>query len=131
MKTLIVDDDFASRLLLQEILKVYGSVHIAANGKEAVEAAYDAIYSAEPYDLICLDIAMPEMDGQEALKGIRALEAEAGIAAPNNARILMVSAFADSDNVTAAIRGQCDYFLAKPIRKNNILDALRKLALIA
>jgi uncharacterized protein YktA (UPF0223 family) len=38
MKTLIVEDDFTSRLLLQEFLKSYGPFHIAVNGKEAVEA---------------------------------------------------------------------------------------------
>ena len=79
MKTLIVDDDFTNRLLLQEILKVHGPVHVAVNGKEAVEAVAAARDNKEdPYDLICLDIMMPEMDGQEDLKIIRADEDRAG-----------------------------------------------------
>ena len=68
MKTLIVEDDFTSRLLLQEILKRYGAVHIAVNGREAVDAVRAAAESDESYDLICLDIMMPEMDGYQALK---------------------------------------------------------------
>ena len=78
MKTLIVEDDFTSRLLLQELLKGYGPAHVAVNGKEAVEAARMAMDAGEPYDLICLDIMMPEMDGHGALKEIRAQEEARG-----------------------------------------------------
>ena len=79
MKTLIVEDDFTSRLLLQEILKPYGTTHIAVNGKEAVDAVVTAMDVGEPYDLICLDIMMPVMNGYEALKAIRGLEESRGI----------------------------------------------------
>jgi len=70
MKTLIAEDDFTGRLLLQEILKRYGALHIAVNGKEAVEAVRTAMDAGEPYDLVCLDIMMPEMDGYQALAEI-------------------------------------------------------------
>ncbi len=82
MKTLIVEDDFTSRVLLQEVLKRDGTVHIAVNGKEAVDAVRAAMDAGEPYDLICLDIMMPEMDGYEALKEIRAIEESRGIRSP-------------------------------------------------
>jgi two-component system chemotaxis response regulator CheY len=128
MKTLIVDDDFTSRLYLQEVLKAYGPVHIAANGKEAVQAVAAAVNSGEPYDLICLDIMMPEMDGQQALTEIRAKEEAKRI--PKRARIIMTTALTDPETVTTAIQGKCDYFLAKPIPRAILLDKLRKLALI-
>src|ERR1700688_5072362 len=111
MKTLIVDDDFVCRRLLQELLNRYGPCHIAVNGKEAVEAVRAALDVGEPYNLICLDIMMPEMDGQQALKEIRALEASRGIISPNWARIVMTTAASDSTSVITAMRGQCDYFL--------------------
>ena len=69
MKTLIVEDDFTSRLYLQELLKGYGPTHIAVNGKEAIEATHLALEAGEPYNLICLDIMMPEMDGQHVSQG--------------------------------------------------------------
>jgi two-component system chemotaxis response regulator CheY len=130
VKTLIAEDDFTSRLLLQEFLKSYGDCHIAVNGKEAVEAARAALQAEEPYDLICLDIMMPGMDGQAALKEIRRLEAAASVATSRRVKIVMTTALADLPNVVNAIRGKCDCFLAKPIRKAKLLEELRKLALI-
>ena len=80
MKTLIVEDEITSRVLLRELLKRFGPPHVAMNGKEAVAAVSTALLAGEPYDLICLDIMMPEMDGQEALKRIRQLEDGAQLA---------------------------------------------------
>jgi two-component system chemotaxis response regulator CheY len=79
MKTLTVEDDFTNRLFLQEIRRGFGPAHIAVNGKEAIEAVRLSFESSEPYQLTCLDIMMPEMDGQSVLKGIRALEEARGI----------------------------------------------------
>ena len=63
MKALVVEDDFTSRLIMQEMLLGYGSVHIAVNGREALDAFMVAFEKGAPYDLICLDIMMPELDG--------------------------------------------------------------------
>ena len=92
MKTLIVEDDFTSRLLLQELLKSYGPSHIAVNGEEAVEAVNTALEAGEHYDLICLDIMMPKMDGHEALRIFRDQEEARGIRSSEGAKILMTSA---------------------------------------
>ncbi len=130
MKALIVEDDFVSRLLLQEYLKQHTMAHIAVNGHEAVEAVRAAINAFEPYDLICLDIMMPGMDGHEALREIRRLEAEPVAASLRPSKIVMTSALTDSANVVRANAGQCDYFLAKPITKNRLLEELRRLRVI-
>jgi two-component system chemotaxis response regulator CheY len=131
MKTLIVDDDFTSRLLLQGILKTFGPAHLAANGKEAVEAVRIALTAGEPYDLVCLDILMPEMDGQHCLREIRALEAAKGVISSSCSKIVMITALADSETILEAIRGRCDRFLAKPIDKAMVLRLLRTMAMIA
>ncbi|MDY6823625.1 MAG: response regulator [Thermodesulfobacteriota bacterium] len=129
MKTLIVEDDFMSRLVLHELLKSYGPAHIAVNGNEAVEAAKLAIDSNAPYNLICLDIKMPEMDGQKALKEIRRLEDEGGIQGLSRARVIMTTMLDDKDNIMSAFREQCDAYLVKPIGKNALLEQLQKLEL--
>jgi two-component system chemotaxis response regulator CheY len=130
VKALVVEDDFTSRLLLQEILKGFGVVHLAVNGKEAVEAVRAALVSDQAYDLICLDVMMPVMDGQVALKEIRALEAEMGVPPPKRARIVMTTAVSDGESVKQALSEHCDGYLLKPVDKARLLNDLRKLGLI-
>jgi two-component system chemotaxis response regulator CheY len=130
MKTLIVEDDFTSRLLLQELLRGYGPSHIAVNGKEAVAAVRGSHAAGEPYDLICMALMMPEMDGQQALKEIRALEKERGIVYTDGAKIVMTTALGDVKNAAAAYHGLCDAYLTKPIQKAKLLKELRELKLI-
>lgn len=131
MKTLIVEDDFTSRLLLQEFLKGFGDTHIAVNGREAVNAVGMALNEGSPYDLICLDIMMPELDGQQALKMIRQLEESKGINSSKGARIVMTSALADYQNVMSAYRGLCDAYLTKPVERKRLISELGKLGLIS
>jgi len=130
MKTLIVEDDFTSRLLLQEFLKSYGPSHIAVNGNEAVEAVRLALEASERYDLICLDIMMPELDGQAALKRIRDLEKAKGIWSTSGSKVVMTTALGDMKSVARAFEGFADAYLTKPIDKTKLLDTLRQLALI-
>ena len=130
MRTLIVEDEITSRVMLREILKRYGAPQVAMNGKEAVEAVRAALKAGEPFDLICLDIMMPEMDGQQALKIIRQVEQEAEITAQKRAKVIMTTSHADRDNVLEAIKSQCDYFLVKPIDSRTLLEGLRRLGLI-
>jgi two-component system, chemotaxis family, chemotaxis protein CheY len=130
MRTLVVEDDFTSRLLLQSILKQYGSVDTVTNGREAVETARDALIEGEPYDLICLDIMMPELDGHGALKEIRRLEDQAGIAGPDSVKVIMTSALADSKNVMSAFKEQCDAYVNKPIDKKKLIGHLHALGLV-
>jgi two-component system, chemotaxis family, chemotaxis protein CheY len=130
MKTLIVEDDFTSRLLLQEFLKPYGEVHIAVNGREAVSAVSTALDQRHPYDLICLDIMMPEMDGQEALRIIRAKEDALGVTPRGGAKIVMTTALDQSRNIIQAFRALCDAYLVKPISKPKLLAQLRDFQLM-
>lgn len=131
MKILIVDDDFTNRILLQEFLKAYGTHHLAVTGTEAVAAVKKSLEEKEPYHLICLDIMMPEMDGQEALKEIRALEKAAGIKPARQVKVLMISALDDARNIVESFKGLCDGYLVKPLNKQNLQEKLRSMDLIS
>jgi two-component system chemotaxis response regulator CheY len=130
MKTLIAEDDFTSRLLLQELLKDYGPCHIAANGAEAVVAAETARAAGAPYDLVCLDIMMPEMDGATALTMMREQEKSRGILSSNGSKILMTTAVDDVKTIVKTFYELADGYLFKPIGKAKLRDELRSLGLI-
>lgn len=130
MKALIVEDDLTSRMLLQELLRKFGNSHVAINGTEAVEAVKIALDNNEPYDLICLDIMMPEMNGQEALKKIRAMEEKRGIISTRGSKIIMTTSLADLNNVTSAYSNYCDAYIVKPVHGDTLYQELEKLDLI-
>lgn len=130
MKTLIVEDDFASRLFVQKILSAYGEVHIAVNGKEAVEAFQMALEEKSPYDLVCMDLKMPEMDGHEAIQKIKDLEREFKISFENEVKTIILTAFGDIKNVTAGFSRGADSYLVKPLDTHKLLEEIKILELI-
>ena len=130
MNALIVDDDFLCRKLLQSILSPYGESHIAVDGEEAVSAFEMALDEGNPYDLICLDIMMPNLDGQETLKRIRKIEEERGIGGLDGVKIIMVTALKDGKNILGAFKAGCETYIIKPISKEKVLLELDKLGLL-
>lgn len=129
MKFLIVEDDFAARRLLQIFLSDYGDCLIAVNGYEAVEAVREALNEGKPYDLICLDIMMPEMDGHQALEEIRRIESAHGISGLDGVKVIMTTALSDSENIFGAFRSGCEAYIVKPVIKEKLLEEMEKLGL--
>lgn len=130
MRCLIVEDDFTSRKLVQAHMAQYAECDIAVNGLEATQVVRDALERNEPYDLLCLDINMPEMDGQEALKIIRETEAEFGIKGLDCAKVIMTTALDDKKSIMDAFRTGCEAYLTKPVRKAALVEQLNELNLI-
>jgi two-component system chemotaxis response regulator CheY len=125
MRTLIVEDDFTSRILLQSILSRYGECHVAVNGAEAVRAFRLAVELERRYDLICLDIMLPEMDGQAVLKTIRKLEEEGGTSWDDHVNIVMTTALDGVKDAMSAFYGLCDAYLTKPIDATALYDHVK------
>jgi len=130
MKYLIVEDDFAARRLLKRYLSDYGDCDIAVDGHEAVEAFRQAMDEKEPYDLICLDIMMPNMDGREALRAIRQIEHEHGTDGLDGVKVIMTTALGDSENVIGSFREGCEAYIVKPVEKDKLLEEMESLGLI-
>lgn len=131
MRALIVEDDFTSRKILQKILAPYGEADIAVNGKEAVTAFTFSLDEDRPYDLICMDIMMPEMDGQEALRRIRDIERKRGISSSEEVRVVMTTALDDPKNVVEAYyKGGATSYVPKPIDKHMLVHLLKSLKLV-
>jgi two-component system chemotaxis response regulator CheY len=88
MKILIAEDDYASRKFLFKLLSQYGECDMTVDGIETVEAFAIAYDIGKPYDLLCLDIMMPKIDGLKALKTIRDYEKKKGIAESYKCKVI-------------------------------------------
>ena len=122
MKALVVDDDLTSRLVLEAVLCGFGKVDTCGDGMDAVRSAIFAMAQGEPYDVICLDINMPTMNGLEALQLIRQEEECRG--RRRASKVIVVTGSDDSGNVREAFGQLCDAYLMKPVDSSKFLDIL-------
>ena len=125
MKALIAEDDFVSREIIKTILQPYGICDIAVNGTEAVNLFMTAQEKNEHYDLICMDIMMPSLDGRAALKEIRRIEQESGVKDSNEVKVIMTTALDDPKTVIGSFKEGATAYLTKPIKKEMLLEQLR------
>ncbi len=131
MKTLIVDDDFVNRELLKAIMKPYGTFMEACDGVEAVACFKNSLRNKAPFDLVLLDIMMPNMDGHATLAALRSLEREHKIKVKNEAKVIMVTSMDDPKNIIQATRyGGCTDYVLKPIKAEDLKLKLRTYSLI-
>jgi two-component system chemotaxis response regulator CheY len=131
VKILIAEDDFASRKFMMRFLSKYGEVDVTVDGMEAIDAYTMALEANEPYDLVCLDIMMPTLDGYQALKAIRDLEKSRNIPDENQVKIIMTTALSEGRYVTKAFELGCVAYAGKPIDQQKFENVLRKLELIS
>ena len=83
-----------------------------------------------PYDLACLDVMMPVMDGYQVLKAIRDIEAQKGIPKSKRVKVIMTTALNDERNVKMAFELGCEAYAGKPIDVEKFEKVLTKLGLI-
>jgi two-component system chemotaxis response regulator CheY len=132
MKILIAEDDNISRQIIHNILARFGRCDAVVDGGEAVEAFKLALDDGEPYDLICLDIMMPGVDGQAALKQIREMERSLELRAEREVKVIMLTALDDPHSVVEAYyRGGATAYLVKPIESTKLMLELERLGLMA
>ncbi|MBF0605144.1 MAG: response regulator [Nitrospirae bacterium] len=131
MKILIVDDEESNRLFMVKMVASLGQCDLAADGFEALRAFKLAVDNGEPYDIVFLDIMMPNMDGQDVLKAIRTFEKENASMVGTLTKIFMVTALGTHENVLEAfLDGECNDFLIKPISRRMVFDKLAENGII-
>lgn len=127
MRILIAEDDYVSRKFLFKLLSQYGECDVTVDGMEAIEVFIMAIEDQNYYDLICLDIMMPEVDGIKVLKTMRKLEDERNIPKEKRAKIIMTTALNQTDEVMESFEAGSEGYAVKPIDTDKFMQVLVKL----
>lgn len=131
MRILIAEDDPTSACFLEGLLSKLGECVVVPDGKAALAAFAGALDEGQPYTLICLDIMMPVMDGQEALAGIRVMETERGIRPARETKVVMTTALGDVRSVMSAYKSGATAYITKPIDAARLFETIRSLGVDA
>jgi two-component system chemotaxis response regulator CheY len=127
MRILIAEDDMISRRFLSKLLSEYGECDVVVDGMEVLDAYLISIKENEQYDLICLDIMMPKVDGVKVLKAIRDFEKQRGVIPNMKVKIIMITAIDDTAYVHRVFELGCEAYVAKPIDTNKLIEILGNL----
>lgn len=128
---LIVEDDKLSCAILEDFLSDYAVCDTAPNGSKGYELFEKAIVEGHPYDLICSDVFMPELDGHEMVCKIRAREESLPIIGYIRTKIFMISSSGSPKDMTQAIiDNNCDDYIVKPFQRETLKALLQRNNLI-
>lgn len=130
MRALIIDDDKANQFILQQFLAPFATTAVAGDGEQGLDLFTKAIEQQLPFDLVCLDIMMPGIDGVEVLRQIRAKEADLGLIGLDGVKVIMITAVAETATVVGAFRDGCEAYLIKPLNRDELVRNLKTLKLI-
>jgi two-component system chemotaxis response regulator CheY len=130
LKALVIDDAPICRKRLKMLLEGHFDCEYALNGREGVTLYQDALENGDPYNLVTLDINMPELNGHETLKEIRRLEEEHGLYGLDGVKIVMTTSESSSKHVFSAFREGCEAYVVKLKLGEKLLDEIAKLGLL-
>ncbi len=128
MKSLIIEDTAVIYRIVENILNEFGPTDITKNGLEGIQKAKLAFNSGDYYDLILIDIMLPEINGLDVLANIRNMEKlNGGI---KKSKIIMLSSLGQPKYIMASKARGCDSYMLKPIDKYKLLAKLEELKLL-
>lgn len=129
MRILVVDDEVVSRTKMHVMMESLGESQMAENGTQAIEMFRQAMKRKQAFDLVTLDIQMPDLQGTEVLKQLRAIEGECKVPKEQQSVVMMVTSQSDKIQVLTSIALGCDEYITKPFNFDTIRGKLAKLGL--
>ena len=130
MKILVAEDDAANRKFLSKLMAKFGDVTVVSDGFQAVKMCMEALDGRDPYQLICLDVMMPKIDGYKALDAIRELEGKNALTKSERAKIIMISALDEGGFDEELAANKYDCYMSKPIDILEFEMNLKRMGLI-
>ncbi len=119
-RVLLAEDGAVNQRLIVRLLRFAGHwVQVVNNGREAVDA-----WASQPFDIVLMDVEMPELDGLAAAREIRQREREPGRHTP----VVALTAHASEESRAECLAAGMDAVLVKPVRQDDLDDAIRRLA---
>ncbi len=130
INALIVEDVFLIQRVIERFIEPYGVFTVSNNGKEALKKYAEFFFNGNAFNLVCLDIYLPEMNGLDVLSNIRKFEDEIKLKSEERCKIIIISSVTHPATVQQAYKLGCDYYVAKPFSKEDIVNALKKIKMI-
>ncbi|MCP4498472.1 MAG: response regulator transcription factor [Deltaproteobacteria bacterium] len=122
MRILIAEDDRIARFLLKKVALPYGDVVTASDGGIALEILETSAEVNEVFEMVILDVMMPDVDGFSLLRHIRSEDALRG----HHTVVILTTAFADLDNDETGSARRADFVMHKPFRMQTLVNIFEK-----
>lgn len=130
IRILILEDDPVSGKLLTNYLEPYGNCDLVTDGKSAIEFFQKTIRANDGYQLIFVDIMVPEIQGHDVVRMIRETEQKENISFEKKAKIIMTTSLSDAENIIESFKASCDSYLVKPMRKAKLINEIKSLGFL-
>ena len=128
MRILIVDDVELNRKVMAAYLKYFGDLDFAENGIQAIQKFNRALEQKRPFDLVSLDIMMPEMDGAKTVQAIRKIESSRDISEEAKVKVVIVTSNPSRNNVMKTYK-YCQGYVIKPITPDTLFAKLEEIGI--
>jgi len=131
MKTLVIDDDASSRNIFKISMEKFGECHLASTGVKGIEKFKNAFISGNSYDLVVVDIILPDMNGNEILKIIRTEEDMCKISDFFRTKVIMTTSLDDDENreLAASLTFGMEAYYPKAFANDGLMEKLKELGL--
>jgi len=126
MKVLVIDKDTATSKVFEELPIDIAELQALHSGDAAIRGVKTALKRRDPFELIAIDIDLPDMNGRNVTLEIRKIEQEWSIPAEKRAFIITVTAQADEKSVKTSFAAGCNAFIVKPLNVDTIVKTLTK-----
>ena len=130
LNALIVEDEQVALAKIKLIMDSIGSYQIAETGDSCLQQFSSSLSSRKYFDVLLIDIGLPDMSGKGLLKKIDELEEKYNVPSDKKVKKIMVTASAEKQDLFGSIQDRCDDYLLKPVTKDIVMDKLKAVGLL-